>query len=169
MCTSTNLITFDIQKVYPIKDYPGYVKNLDYSDKIVLPLQICHALVRNAVHFPPIFLVQSKSNKKISFLCGVLEYTSEIDTLYCPHNFAKKLRPQSLKNYKNLDQSISLLNRNQGVTLEVVLKSRNKFPFPELTRVEILPEVTISESSCRRGLLAYSILRKGNSLTVMIT
>ena len=149
-------LKLDFLKIYPIEVYSGYSKNLQYSDKIVLPMSVCYALVRAGIHFPPIFLIHSKENYNISALCAVLEYSSEPDTLYCPNVLLKKLRIKPSNKVKG-----------GGVILEIQSHVKNKYPFAELTKIIISTNAFILESICRRGLLGYTIIKTGDNLTVI--
>ena len=46
MSISDKSLKIEISKVCSIKNFAGYVKSLEYSDKIVLPLSVCQTLVR---------------------------------------------------------------------------------------------------------------------------
>ena len=88
-------------------------------------------------------------------LCGVLEYTSEHDIVYCSSFLIKKLQLKSLKKSKT------------GVVLEVLYNKKNKYAFPELKKVELYCDKPLSENVCKRGILGYSTIQPGNILPVI--
>ena len=77
-----NILKLDTLKIYPIEDYSGFSKNLQYSDKIILPIGVCYNLVRSGIHFPPIFSMHLKENCSLSTFCTALEYSSELNKIY---------------------------------------------------------------------------------------
>lgn len=154
MSLSEGNLKLEISKIMPIEKYEGYNIFLEYSDKIVLPVAVCHFLVRNSVHFPPIFALYSKRFQSDYALCGALEYTAESSTIYCPSRIYKQLRFPS---WNKCD--------NSGV-LQVLSNHKQKYAFPELKKIEVYSDSSISEIVCKSGLIGYSIIKTGQSLLV---
>lgn len=155
---NTNQLRFEFSKVLSLKAYPGYTSSLEFSDKIVLPLHICHTLVRSAVHFPPIFSVSSPYTSP--FLCGVLEYSSVPDTVYFPQHLLKRLGLDPTQSYSQSTY------HTKGVFLQVLMDKKEKHPFPKLKQLEIHLNVFLTENICKRGLLGYSTVKSGDILNV---
>lgn len=75
----------ELSTVYSIADHSSFSVDFECSDKVILPYSVFQALCRSNVLSPPLFYVYSKRHKTEPFLCGVLEFTAEEDTMYCPN------------------------------------------------------------------------------------
>jgi hypothetical protein len=125
---------------------------LEQSDKLILPESI-FALIRKA-HFPlpPVFVLRAHKTAPSYTLCGVLEFTAEEGVIYCPSWILRKISRRSKY-------------ASDEAYLEILDGKKNSFPL--VKKVEVFVEGEVSAETCKRGLLMYTVVNKGEVLSVL--
>ena len=139
-------VTRHLSRVRPIYEHSTYTPALEYSDKLILPLSFFAALCRAGTHSPPLLHVTSLRHKTRSTLCGVLDFSAEEDTVYCP---AEVLRTLGCYSAFHIKGGLALTSLQQ--------------PLPRLHTVWLYSPVSIEEAQGREALLQYTVLKTGDS------
>jgi hypothetical protein len=143
-----------LTRIYPISYYTHYNESLEYSDKLIVPPAVIIPLKQLRIPLPPVLSISLSKSNSLPIICGVFEYTAKEDCLYCPSWMLKKLSSPQKKPPKE-------------VILEILRPKRNNnCVFPAATRVEIATNTLITLDNCKKGLLQYTILNKGEWIRI---
>ena len=80
----SNPYLHQITHILPISYHQNYSPDLEYSDKLILPPSIFIIIRQCHLPLPPVFSLKFIRDTSNSVICGVLEFTAEEDTVYCP-------------------------------------------------------------------------------------
>lgn len=143
-----------INHVHPIHTWPKYRTCMDYSDKLILPYSIL-LLIRRAHHpLPPLFKVLNQKSQTYLIL-GVLNFTAEETHGFFPNWVIKQL---NIEKFSNIELVLELLP----------VSKNNLYPFPTVRRVDAFIEDFVDYEACKKALVAYSTLVKGDWIKIMI-
>lgn len=143
-----------ITHVHPISTWPKYRYCMEFSDKLILPYSYLLLIRRSHHPLPPLFkLYSSKSNEYL--IVGVLNFSADESHGFFPTWLLKQL---------NWEKGF-----NNELILELLPVSKNNlYPFPGLRRIDLFVENYLDYESCKRALMAYTTLSKGDWIKIMI-
>lgn len=140
--------------VLPVSLHPNYIPDLENSDKLILPESIFYLIRKNHCPLPPVFIVKSHRSSTTYTICGVFEFTAEEGSVYCPLWILKKISRRSKY-------------ASDEVYLEILMsKKKNSTVFPLLKKVEIYLEPEIDLATCKKSLMMYTVINKGETLNL---
>jgi hypothetical protein len=143
-----------IHSLHPISAHPSYSEDLDYSDKLILPRSIFFVI--RSLHYPvpPVFILRCPRTPLKSITCGVLDFSASENTLFAPKWIQKKLSTRS--KYSTSDIRLEIFQTSQ-------IKSSL---FPLLSRIEVTLDSDIEAEHCKKALMRYTVVTKGDSLNI---
>ena len=139
-------ITQHLTRVRPIQEHPAYAPALEYSDKLIVPASLFVALCRARTPSPPLFQVTSLRHQARSTVCGVLAFTAEEDTVYCPAEVLQVLGCYSASHIKG------------GLSLTSLQR-----PLPRLQTLGLHLTAYAEVAGFHEALLQYTVLRTGDN------
>jgi hypothetical protein len=143
-----------ITHIHPIHTWPKYRSCMEFSDKLILPYSFL-LLIRRAHHpLPPLFKLYSLKSQDF-LIVGVLNFSADENHGFFPNWLLKQL-------------SWEKSNSNELVLELLPVSKNNLYPFPALRRIDLFVEAFIDYELCKKALMAYTTLSKGDWLKIMI-
>ena len=105
------------EKILPLSIHPLYSRDLEFSDKIIVPRSICKDLHRNKLPFPPQFIIVPDRSLHNSIHCTVLEFSAEEDFIYLPFWMLRELGFKVFNKDKGVHRYVKA---GYGVTLNLL-------------------------------------------------
>ena len=145
--------SFQIRYVMPISLYEKYSPVLEFSDKLILPRAVLVFIKQTHLPLPPVFTL-GYLNNYIPILCGALEFSAPANTVYCPSWILKKMSKKPT------------LFANEAVLELLKPKKNSNTVYPGMKKIEIFSTESITVEMCRKGLMRYTVINKGEWLQV---
>jgi Ubiquitin fusion degradation protein UFD1 len=152
----SNPYVHHISHILPISYHSNFSSEMEYSDKIILPLSILLTIKKIHLPLPPVFSLGFFRENYTPVICGVLEFTAEENHLYSPNWIIKKLGKKS--KYSNGDALLEILRA----------KNKNNYTFPLLKKIEIYTEWIEDIEELKKALSMYTVVNKGESINIII-
>ncbi|OMJ77810.1 hypothetical protein SteCoe_22514 [Stentor coeruleus] len=154
--TQNDKLTFAITQVLPIFMSKNYRASMEYSDKLILPGIVLLTIRKAHLPLPPVFSLKYLREDSPPIICGALEFSAPESTIYAPSWMMKKLGKK--RTIHGAEAVLELLRP----------KRKNSLIFPQATRVEIYYDTPLNSDACKKALLRYTIINKGETLPLQL-
>lgn len=158
------------QQILPISTHVLYSRDLEFSDKIIVPRSVCKDLLRNKLPFPPQFILIPDRSMNSSIHCTVLEYTAEEGVIYLPFWMLGEL---GFKVFNKKKGAKSQMKSGYGVTLSILsLVSQNNLLSYAITRcsyLEFFCTQEVSTENIKSEISRYMFVRENSEVSVCIS
>lgn len=157
------------QHIFPISIHSMYTRDLEFSDKIVLPRSICKDLVRTKFPFPPQLILVPERPFHNSIYCTVLEFSAEEDYMYVPFWMLRELGFKVLNSSKDLKRNPK---SGYGVTINAIGYSTTSniisYSVTKCTAIEYYSFSEVNHEALKRELSKYMFVRQDSEVSVLI-
>ena len=141
--------------VLPVSFHESYQKNLDFSDKIILPKSVLLDIKRRKPKLPIAFEVCSERRKKQSLLCVPYEFTAPEGFIYLPQWMYLKLGYKTFR-YKQPARS------GYGLFLQYLPETLRK-----CEKLYVYTSKEVSKKSLLKSLRFYTLASRDSIVPVL--
>ncbi|OMJ75989.1 hypothetical protein SteCoe_24751 [Stentor coeruleus] len=154
--THSDKLTFGISQVLPIFMSKNYRASMEYSDKLILPSKILFAIRKSHLPLPPVFSLKYLREDSPPITCGALEFSAPESIIYAPSWMMKRLGKKHT------------IHGAEAVLELLKPKRKNSLVFPFATKIEIFYDTPLNPEACKKALLRYTVINKGETLSLQL-
>ena len=167
-CSNVNYSKY-FNHILPLSIHSSYSKDLEFSDKIILPRSISKDLLRNKLPFPPQFIIIPDRSFNNSIHCTALEFSSEEDFIYVPFWMLRELGFKAFHLDKGIKRSVKA---GYGVTLKTLnIEAYNNsitYTIKKCTYLEIFYAGDIKNDLIKAEIEKYMFVRENSEVSLWI-
>ena len=157
------------EKILPLSIHPLYSRDLEFSDKIIVPRSIYKDLLRNKLPFPTQFIIVPDRSMHNSIHCTVLEFSAEEDFIYLPFWMLRELGFKVFNKDKGVHRYVKA---GYGVTLTlletVITNCIVSYAITRCTYLEFFCGNEASTESIKDEISKYLFVREDSEMTICI-
>ncbi|OMJ78127.1 hypothetical protein SteCoe_22146 [Stentor coeruleus] len=155
--------------ILPISLHSLYTRDLEFSDKIIMPRSICKELVRAKFPFPPQLILVPQRPFNNSIYCTVLDFSAEEDHLYLPYWMLRELGYKVLNSNKTPKRSPK---SGYGVTANSIGHNTNSsnlcYSIMKCRVIEYYSFTEVNQEILQHELMKYMFIRQDSEVSVLI-
>lgn len=159
----------NFKHIMPLSVHPLYTRDLEFSDKIIMPRSICKDLVRAKFPFPPQLVLVPQRPFNNSIYCTVLDFSAEEDHLYVPYWMLRELGYKVLNSNKTPKRSPK---SGYGVTANSIGHNTNSsnlsYSIMKCRTVEYYSFTEVNQEILQHELTKYMFIRQDSEVSVLI-